>query len=1158
MANNETKLYRLEGIPYQALYAKAQVKSKASSKKHQRLHFIFVLDNSGSMSGSPVRQINEALEHLHQQQLNDRGMQPIDIHIVTYNSTAKADIDPDISKFRIHATGCTNFAAAFATTRQLVTDLNSKRRLKPHDVIRICFMTDGEDNMSGDKLTPELSKLQLKLASLPVASTAVDVIAFTSTRCHDLLDRIRQIGTDEGAYTFASTTDGTQALFTMVSTMFDAAAGATMFEVPLAVTLGNGLTAIGSLPCNVLLQDDGMTAEVIVWCDNKQSMTKKFVEGVDDRDMFSSSISINDDEIVLNGNMKSTTLAERHDPHLYYKLYLKFVEKRLNEVCINPKAVTIEAVDGIQRTLQRISQTIFKCKELTSIERGEILLGRAELQEQCDQLYELLSVSAGAKAGRRDEVVSRVADLRFKGQLKARRARLLNRRMIDNSNDSPETALKQLNHKPEDLPTDEASSSFYSCIITCSTLAEVMDEAYDNVMGFGLAIQRPEAMVDSPTLVQITGMSTSLLSRNAFLDAIKYKLDVLDMDYEAIVGGYGISNRKPQACATVGISREPINAWLPLYICEAHWRRVKVLLKQSLGYFCCMDPLAYHEYQLDVPLVVLGTMACQLGGENISERFINVFLSFQKTCRMIVESEGRLDVHIHKRLHDFVQDPNMRLKHNLTSPTLIIGCMLVADAQHATEAMRNGIFKLLSHEVLRRAFGVVYKQKSPSAVQEAVLKLLSTGGCMMTDTEGYAELVAALVHDHSQGADNSHDDGVNAVEQLQQEAHQAALSMSLAPGLTKAQVKAVRTYGQSIQKAVPGPNIAKKSEAAVKEATEWWNDCLTRAKLKLKELLGGESDEKGQVDACETAIVHTESLYEMVRIFKTIARTKCMHPTPTMLLGAEATVACWLRSISEHPAFYKTLAPIDVVSSFMESHKATTAIPLTAVVAHSFGDTLNAVRGTFLQCIRLHKNSTARAAVAKVSSEFPQFVCPLAPTFATQCISVAKEVFSLQSQRAALEESLAISLRARMALDMLTKTTNMDSFIGLLNLATEQRDELYQELFNTLIADCSINSAFDKLRVMASGRWNDVVVFARGNIHVLSKDHWETVCQTYGDEGEANLRNEIFSHVSVLRYRESDLPNRHGSSNSHPHLHASCPACLAARQPLCFLGRHTR
>lgn len=36
-----------------------------------------------------------------------------------------------------------------------------------------------------------------------------------------------------------------------------------------------------------------------------------------------------------------------------------------------------------------------------------------------------------------------------------------------------------------------------------------------------------------------------------------------------------------------GKGREPINAWLPLYIHKAHWERVKILLKPILGYFWC-------------------------------------------------------------------------------------------------------------------------------------------------------------------------------------------------------------------------------------------------------------------------------------------------------------------------------------------------------------------------------------------------------------------------------------------------------------------------------------------------------------------------------------------------------------------------------------------
>lgn len=115
-------------------------------------------------------------------------------------------------------------------------------------------------------------------------------------------------------------------------------------------------------------------------------------------------------------------------------------------------------------------------------------------------------------------------------------------------------------------------------------------------------------------------------------------------------------NLATPAAATVGVAREPINAWLPLYINKDHWRRAHLLLKPTLGFFCCMDPLAFHDYQLDVPLMVLGTMATRLG-MRYTERSAQVFLAFQRTCRALLESEGLVAAN-NERLREFVSQPN--------------------------------------------------------------------------------------------------------------------------------------------------------------------------------------------------------------------------------------------------------------------------------------------------------------------------------------------------------------------------------------------------------------------------------------------------------------------------------------------------------------------
>ena len=68
-------------------------------------------------------------------------------------------------------------------------------------------------------------------------------------------------------------------------------------------------------------------------------------------------------------------------------------------------------------------------------------------------------------------------------------------------------------------------------------------------------------------------ISGTLVSRTAMLDALEYKINV--SSHMKAHGGFSFEDQS-LGVTTVGAAREPINAWLPLYITKSHWDRVKV------------------------------------------------------------------------------------------------------------------------------------------------------------------------------------------------------------------------------------------------------------------------------------------------------------------------------------------------------------------------------------------------------------------------------------------------------------------------------------------------------------------------------------------------------------------------------------------------------
>lgn len=61
-----------------------------------------------------------------------------------------------------------------------------------------------------------------------------------------------------------------------------------------------------------------------------------------------------------------------------------------------------------------------------------------------------------------------------------------------------------------------------------------------------------------------------------------------------------------------GSAREPINAWVPLFINSEHWKVVFPQIKGILGYLATLDPLGYNPNQVDLFYLILATMVSRL------------------------------------------------------------------------------------------------------------------------------------------------------------------------------------------------------------------------------------------------------------------------------------------------------------------------------------------------------------------------------------------------------------------------------------------------------------------------------------------------------------------------------------------------------------------
>lgn len=137
------------------------------------------------------------------------------------------------------------------------------------------------------------------------------------------------------------------------------------------------------------------------------------------------------------------------------------------------------------------------------------------------------------------------------------------------------------------------------------------------------------------------------------------------------------------------------------------------------------------------------------------------------------------------------------------------------------------------------------------------------------------------------------------------------------------------------------------------------------------------------------------------------------------------------------------------------------------------------------------------------------------------------------------------TLRWQRANRIMCSLTDLDAFVGLLNLAYVDRGQGFMELVD-LFKDRALDIPLraEKLEVLCSGRHRDVPAFCRGNYWLPQVgDTRAALMAAVGDEAYGALEVRLRGNRQLHVYRPSDIPNRHGFSNSHPHDPGCCDKC---------------
>jgi len=341
--------------------------------------FIPVVDRSGSMAGSPWRQVECALLHI-------MGLTKTSPHvktlIVAYDSNAELintnGSDEEVTRIikSMSAGGGTNFKAAFNKIKDVLKMFISSDNIQdinnPNNIsnINIAFLTDGESGGNREELISDFRSI---LKDNWSSNVCVNAVGFGRNCDKILLEGLRTTGTQEGTFRYAELDENGDTLCNKLTALFEISSASS--TIPINLKLNKHKFKVGNNYTNEI--------SVQIPIDNSQGIFKEWVL-LSDND--SDTLTINsllDKDVqinckVLNNHGKNDFLFEKwmtlqiDDIASYLFDLVKIKDKmsrNLIELCLALSEQKINAIKSVYNN-SMIEKLDFLLNEIVSIRNG--------------------------------------------------------------------------------------------------------------------------------------------------------------------------------------------------------------------------------------------------------------------------------------------------------------------------------------------------------------------------------------------------------------------------------------------------------------------------------------------------------------------------------------------------------------------------------------------------------------------------------------------------------------------------------------------------------------------------------------------------------------------------------------------------------------------
>jgi ankyrin repeat protein/Mg-chelatase subunit ChlD len=273
-----------------------------------------VIDESGSMSGNPTKQVKYSLHRMVDMTYKYPHLLT---HLIGYSDTTvshKIDRNQPQIYYRnlveqFGRGGGTSFGAAFDEIIKVVTSYKSDTDITS---IVIIFLTDGEDGYTSKGSRGQLAnKLKSDIEKIWTKSYIVHSVGFGSGHDYEFLNSLQKIGTEEGAYRFADPNEDSDSLSNKINSLLDVIAKTS--AIPISIDTDKS-------PFKIISGTDGK-----YWLN---------LTGMDLTKDYNLTVNIGDNQSTLSIELTTQYAEDENDPLIQTEWYSYLIDQIASEVLI--------------------------------------------------------------------------------------------------------------------------------------------------------------------------------------------------------------------------------------------------------------------------------------------------------------------------------------------------------------------------------------------------------------------------------------------------------------------------------------------------------------------------------------------------------------------------------------------------------------------------------------------------------------------------------------------------------------------------------------------------------------------------------------------------------------------------------------------------------